>query len=404
VLDVMQGEVDRLNADPDAQPRTFDSVLSETDLLHARSLVEELPRVKADDAATYDRVKTMLELVSFGVSVTDAGRGDSGVGLMRYSVKVPDALTNIAILDASHTIRELTRDGRTKDKTTAMMLRYKSYTNVTVRGVKLPASKTALRGEGTPKCAKEVLNAIDATPPGDSVLIFTHRATRQRLKTNMVEQGWCDEMLPDGKTPRASFLTWGQETSSNDWTHVGHIIMAGVMRRDPLDLAASLTGQQRQTRQHSRAALDRLNRSEMAHCVLQGMHRGRCRLADDDGCAKSMLLTLIDSDADEVRSILLDAACLPGIDWPVSAKSPHATRSKAAPPLSGRMQKAIAGICNYLRAFAGDSITKRALTNAVPELTGIHKNSRPVAISKALVALDQAGIEFKQSGRNLARG
>jgi hypothetical protein len=68
------------------------------------------------------------------------------------------------------------------------------------------------------------------------------------------------------------------------------------------------------------------------------------------------------------------------------------------------MQKAIAGICNYLRAFAGDSITKRALTNAVPELTGIHKNSRPVAISKALVALDQAGIEFKQSGRNLARG
>ena len=47
---------------------------------------------------------------------------------------------------------------------------------------------------------------------------------------------------PEGK-PRISVETWGRETAINDYAHCDHVILAGVVRRNRLDLEGAVMGQ-----------------------------------------------------------------------------------------------------------------------------------------------------------------
>jgi len=85
------------------------------------------------------------------------------------------------------------------------------------------------------------------------------------------------EKTPDGKA-RFEFLTWGNQEGLNGYEHCDVVIMAGVLHRGHLDLAAAVRGQAGHLKEPTPS--DRLRQvveSEIAHVVLQGASRGSCR-------------------------------------------------------------------------------------------------------------------------------
>lgn len=146
-----------------------------------------------------------------------------------------------------------------------------------------------------------------------------------------------------GCDPRILLRTWGQETSSNSFGDCKHVILAGVLRRGPLNLAASFAGESNDLM--ARRGIRELSLSEIAHCVLQAMHRGNCRRVDAEGQAGEMMLTIIDSEAG-LREVI--EPLLPGVNWIETKKA-----STGAP---SRTQQVTDAIRNYLAAVPATTL------------------------------------------------
>ncbi|MCC8405228.1 hypothetical protein LJ655_25695, partial [Paraburkholderia sp. MMS20-SJTN17] len=401
IVSVIDAELAALKADPSRKPRLLAELLPLGEFVEAGETANSLSQ--HDKAASWlrDEVLNLLALISLPVSVLMTGNGDTGDGIVRYAITVPDELSNVAVLDASYVIRDLTQaDASIVDRTTPEMLGYKSYSNVTVNQVKLATGKQAMSDsvEASKPAAHELQKVIDAVPPDECVLVFTFKDARQKLIRNLRQLGVnLDAMVEiDGKPRRRiEVLTWGQETSRNDLLHCRHVVMAGVLRRNPLELAAALSGQQRlgeSPRLHTAGALRRLNVSEMAHSVLQGMNRGACRVMDGDGQAQRMKLTILvaGAGAGELREALQPV--LPGVVWRV--REP-ATKSPS------RTQQARRAIATFLTETNENRVPVRALRGAVGIELGT--DAMRTAVDSALQDLRDAGHCWRRDARSLVR-
>ncbi len=300
------------------------------------------------------------------VSVVANGNGQAADGVIRYEMTVDPALSNIAILDASHTIRLLVQ----ADASIAnvKLPDYKRYSRVSVRQIDIATGKHRLiRNEAASRpVARQVAQAIESLPDG-KVLLFTFKDARDYLKKNLVAEGV--------RLDRIEFATWGQETSRNEWVHCRHVIMVGVLRRNPLELSAALLAQQGDmTRRNSAKALREVTLSEMAHCTLQGMNRGACRLTDADGEAHAMTCTILVAKADELRGILSEA--LPGAVWPV------ADRLRRAPT---KADSAVEQIKVHLDGLTVNKVSLSRIGKALPELSKLNPRTVAEAVDIALI-------------------
>jgi hypothetical protein len=179
--------------------------------------------------------------------------------------------------------------------------------------------------------ASAVAERLQSIPRGDRVLIFTHKgderkALQSQLLRDLAAYGIDVNEQIEGKR-RLSFLTWGNETSLNGKSDCKHVILCGITRRSPLDLAASVAAQRndlsyRMQPREAKAVLV----SEMAHCVLQAMCRGTCRRVDGHGEALPMTLTIF-GGIDGLAEAL--ASSLPGIRWEI-AEVRAAAKSRTA--------------------------------------------------------------------------
>lgn len=399
VLVQIEAELAYLSADQKHQPRLLTNLLTLDEMDEARRATQAIRGQNGYVRLVADDVRTMLALIEHPVSVASTGSGDSGDGFLRYEVSVSDHLKNIAILDASHVLRDLTQaDASIQDRTTEDMLNYKSYSGVHVRQVKLPTGKTTLNStpEALVAAAREVKRVIDSAPSNECVLVFTFKDAIRNLKRNLdklginlTEQVEIDGVLRD----RIEFLTWGQETSRNDLLHCKHVVMVGVLRRNLLELAAALTGQQRtgnSPRRHSTETLKRLILSEMAHCVLQGMNRGCCRVMDKDGKAKAMTLTILVNGADGLLDLLKPV--LPDIRWE------HVDPVGKAP---SRTSQATHAIVEYLKGVAQPKVSVSALSKALNITLG--REAMQDAVNAALVTLMLSGQKWQRDARSLVR-
>jgi len=164
--------------------------------------------------------------------------------------------------------------------------------------------------------------------------------------------------------------------------------MAGVLRRNPLELSASLLAQQGDmTRRNSAKSLRDVTLSEMAHCVLQAMNRGACRMTDANGEAHSMTCTLLVSRADEMRRILSES--LPDVVWPAS-ECPRRGRTKA--------DTASEQITAHLAELGVDRVSLSSINKALPDLTKLNAETVRNAIDIALI-----GTPWHREGRSLTR-
>lgn len=379
VVVIVGNELAALQADPNRQPRVLEGILDADEMQAVRDSLGAVNRRDPFGKALALTVESLLRLLAMPVSVVANGNGRGADGVIRYEVTVDPALSNIAILDASHTIRLLVRADASI--VNVKLPDYKRYSRVSVRQIDMATGKQQMtRSEAASRAvARQVAQVIDSLPEG-KVLIFTFKDALDYLRRNLDAAGV--------RLDRIDFATWGQETSRNEWVHCQHVIMAGVLRRNPLELSASLLAQQGDmTRRNSAKALRDVTLSEMAHCALQGMNRGACRLTDANGEAHLMTCTILVAKADELRGILAES--LPGVMWPVAEK-PRRAPTKA--------DNAAEQIRAYLTEVQAERVSLSSVGKALPWLSKLNSRTVSEAVDIALI-----GIPWARDRRSLKR-
>src|SRR5690606_35518817 len=134
--------------------------------------------------------------------------------------------------------------------------------------------------------------------PRDRKNIKRGKTNADHIKRQMMAAGMNpDERLPDGR-PRYVFITWGQHVGTNAYGYVKHVLCVGVMRRDALDIVASIAGQRDHLLTPAASDDEEVRNtvlSEMFHNVIQAAGRGACRHTTE-GKAHPMTLTLLCSE------------------------------------------------------------------------------------------------------------
>lgn len=327
-----------------------------------------------------------VRLLRYPISIIDARNGNSA-GLMRYVVRVPDELSNIAILDASHAIDELRQaDPTIRSGTTEAMTNFKDFSTVEVKHYPISSGRSAMRTEG--RAILEAVRIAKGIPHDEPVLFVTYKNDIERkLKGELQAAG-----IPMGTASR-SVITWGRHTSDNSYTHCKHVLLVGLLRLPLIATASQLAAQKRDlTHRRDKTGLLSLERSVIAGAVMQAINRGRMRLTDAEGKAHPMTAHIIAMD--NLRPLLERA--MPGLQWQTAAvKEP--TRTKAA---ADQIVQHVLGLPE-----SDDKISKRSIFSAL-ELQ-LASAAKAEAMTLALVALTvkmlSTGFRWEVVGQSLVR-
>ena len=290
----------------------------------------------ADKLSQYEHVRQFLNIVDHDIRVVGNEQG----GVLWYSVVVPPEIENIIILDASAPIRKLARldptitdvEHPTKglDEIRRIGVKkladLKSFENVTIRQMVAGGGRSTVeatwrmdRAEDR-KHAREVIDVVRNIPLDEAVLIFVYKTGRAKnapncratLLSDLEDAGVDINAMIDGE-PRINVATWGMETNLNRYGHCSNVILAGVLQRDPISLAAEYVGQiDDLKREVSKETIAAIHLSELCHCVYQAFSRGACRFIDG-GKARKMNGWFIDKDniKPELDKVMVGAKWLP---------------------------------------------------------------------------------------------
>jgi hypothetical protein len=246
-----------------------------------------------------------------------------------YEITVPDALKPLAILDASYPIKELERIDATIERERNFPVEsdgIKSYARVRGHLWLGAAGREKIEGEHLAAVTREAARLVsEDIPVAEGVLFITHRHrdrtqphVAERLREELRRRGVELDATVDvegERRPRFGWLTFGSETSSNDYTHLRHVVLVGLLFRGDADLASAFLGQQRAlTGEVTAEDVHRLRISEATSVLYQGLSRGSCRLVEN-GEARPMdfYLRLSPKDAGAVQELL--AQRMPGLAW-----------------------------------------------------------------------------------------
>ena len=183
-----------------------------------------------DNAAQALREQSIsaVSLLRNSTSLMDSRYGGAAT-LMRYVVKVPDALGNIVILDASHAIDELRQaDSTIRAGTTEAMGNFKNFGNVTAVHYPVASGRsTMLDG----KAISEAVRIAKQLPPDARILFVTFKDWHEsRLKDELKAAGLpVNRKMSDGKD-WLNVITWGKHTSDNSYTDCKHVVLVGLLR------------------------------------------------------------------------------------------------------------------------------------------------------------------------------
>lgn len=333
-----------------------------------------------------------VSLIKNPISLVDSRYG-SFATLMRYVVKVPDALANIVILDASHAIDELRQaDSTIRRGTTEAMVSFKNFGNVTVTHYPVASGKSTMQ-DG--KAISEAVRIAKELPQHEQALFVTFKDWHEaRLKDELRAAGLpVNRIMPDGKD-RPNVITWGKHTSANCYTDCRHVVLVGLLRLPRQALASKLAAQKRDlTHRRDISGLLGLEQSVIAGDVMQAMNRGCMRLTDAEGRAHPMRVHIIAKD--DLRQLLENA--MPGLQWEtVEVKAP--TRTEDAARL----------IVDYLNGLpeGEQKVSLKALFPAA----GVHlgKDAKAEAVKMALIklhlqALHNQTLPWVTENRSLVR-
>lgn len=279
-----------------------------------------------------DPVRVLLDLVDRPLRVILSGQR----GAVSYQITLPESLENILVLDASQPIRKLVHlDQTIRDAERALPLLQslgtplaglKQWNRVTLHQQFAGGGRSTLEKDFAKKyrtdrrVTKSIVEVVRQIPPEDSILIFTYKGlvyggnSYKDIVLRDLQASGVPVVLPDKKTKRVNVLTWGHEASLNSFSHCRHVILAGVLQRNPVDLAGAYLGQKNNlTAKVNHDTIRELLLSEVCHVVYQALSRGSCRVVTD-GQAGEMHGYLIHRD-EAIRGEL--EKVMPGAVWKV---------------------------------------------------------------------------------------
>lgn len=333
---------------------------------------------------------------------------EQGGGVIAIREAVPAALRDVVILDASTPVRELVR----LDPTVTPVESFpegslKDFSAVQVHQLLAAGGRSSIEQsfrEKTREAAAvslEVLDIIRATrDTARAFLVFSFipRAgldVVDRIRRDLAAGGIdLEELTPDGK-PRFQFLTWGNQEGLNGYEYCDVVIMAGVLHRSHLDLAAAVRGQTGNIREPTPSARIRsIIESEIAHVVYQGASRGSCRRIKD-GKADPMKLYLIHRSA-ELKG-LLDRV-MPGAAWSF-ADPIHLKKAVGETKAAGLLGQLLAYLQGIPRGI--DKVSSRAAKEAlsIPDTPADAK-----AWTRGIDLLSVESHGWRKQGRSIVRG
>jgi len=278
--------------------------------------------------------QTLLGLMNIASDDLRMLRTSQGEGVVSYKQSIPEELNKVIILDASWWIRELQKlDPSITDESTKFInSSLKKYDNVTVHQMFSGGGRTSLTNDFNGsreqrKIPKEIAAVIKVIPETEGILIFTyiHKAGEPDfiavLKDDLTHLGINLDKTVQTKVkgelvdvPRFNFLTWGSETSLNEFSYCSNVILAGILHRSHLDLGSSILGQQDDLiKSLSNSEIKRIHDTELAHLAFQALSRGSCR-AIENGYAKPMKAWIIHSDT-AIKTIL--ESVMTGVEWEI---------------------------------------------------------------------------------------
>lgn len=347
-----------------------------------------------------DPVRSLLDLYDQQIRVIPTGQG----GVVWYNVSVPSSIKNILVLDASQPIRKLVHlDPTIKDAEKGLpqiklvgtpLSNIKKFDNVTIRQMFAGGGRSTMTDHFARdnaedrKVSQAVIEVVKAVPDDEAVLIFTykHRPTDKvdfpkiilgDLEDAGVKIGaTVDITLPNGTTetrPRINVVTWGMETSTNDYDHCSHVILAGVLQRSPVDLAAAFLGQTDNfTQDIGYQVVKELQSSEVCHMIYQALSRGRCRKVSN-GQALPMTGWIIHKD-DQIKKEM--EKVLPGASWKVWQSEHFAQSTKVIATLAAKIEETLDGLSKDVAKVSTMKLRGMLEAKAVPQRTWHHALQR----------------------------
>jgi len=323
-----------------------------------------------------------------------------GRGVITYRLAVPKELNKVIVLDASWWIRELERLDETIQSTCHFIHpKLKRYDNLTVHQMLFSGSRhnltTDMSGKAEQrKLSKEIAAVIHGVPIDEAVLIFTYKKRGggvdfvKTLKSDLTRLGLdvdATVTVGDVTKPRINFLTWGSETSLNEYSYCSNVVLAGILHRSHVDIAAAMAGQSNDLSgdiQH--ADIKRVLDSEMAHLAFQALSRGTCRKVNN-GYAAPMKAWIIHRSLD-LRPIL--ETVMSGCKW--------MPWEEVDPVNKGVIDRTAQSILVYLSSL-DDSVSKLS-TSQLKKLLKMHdvsKTSWTSALNKVVKLTNKWSLQAR---------
>lgn len=276
--------------------------------------------------------KLLKQIVDESGKQLRAVRTSQGDALVRYDVTIPEELNNVVILDASYPIRTLCH----WDEGVAVVdpKFQKDYSAVSVYGWKARSGRTFIDSEFQKgidnSISAEVVDIIQkqlAQDDNSCFLIFTYKSksvdVTAKLKLALTTAGLDLEKEIEPGKKQINFLTWGNETSLNDFAHCDNIVLAGILHLPLGEVAAKALGQVEDLRHPlKRSEITSLHLGEQVHMIYQALSRGSCRITEN-GKAKLMNAWLFHDQLETIQEQL--DVVMPGVRF-VSYESKHLSK------------------------------------------------------------------------------
>jgi hypothetical protein len=205
--------------------------------------------------------------------------------LIQGIYKKPIPKTSIISLDASYPVRKLLHwDNKLKNLFSkrgykASYKNAKDYSQLQLNLIKHETTATALRrinkqGEDS-LIIQELKHLLSLIPSEEAVLIFTLKKIKPHIEALLKAE--TKLTLPDGKQ-RINFITWGKETSLNDFAHCKNVILVGVWNKPSHVYSGQYLAQLGDiTKEASFDIEDDMRQSERLHLIYQALSRGSSR-------------------------------------------------------------------------------------------------------------------------------
>jgi hypothetical protein len=235
------------------------------------------------------------------------------------------------------------------------------------------------------KVSQEIADLIKTIPDGDDILVFNFNTRDVDIEGILRE----DLKHSGVDLARVSFLTWGQHTALNTFSHCQHVILVGILQRSEADITSSILGQQDNIDGETTSSkVQETILSEMGHVVYQALSRGSCRRVSG-GKAMAMNAYLIHR-YDNIRPLINKVmAKVNWVEWEPQHVNGAAER---------KTQKTSKRIEEALRDYSGTTISSRALKR----MAGL-EDVPPQSFKRAKAMFLDHHPEWELNGRSLER-